>query len=188
MSFFARLRSSVFTKSMSTKAQSPVRTRLSRSRCMPQLESLEDRTQPSTLTVTNLHDSGAGSLRAAITAASNGTTIDFAKGLHGTITLISGDLPIANSVTIDGPGANLLTISGNDSSRIFDVSGSATVDISGLTLSDGLANVGGGILLEGSASLSANNCAMSNDEALGNAAGGGFGGAIERCELHLQLR
>ncbi len=59
-------------------------------RFVPQLLRLEDRTLPSTFTVMNLNDSGPGSLRAAI--ASGDDTIAFAKGLHGTITLTSGEL------------------------------------------------------------------------------------------------
>ena len=41
----------------------------------PQLDPMEDRTLLSTLTVTNNHDSGSGSLRAAIGAAASGDTI-----------------------------------------------------------------------------------------------------------------
>ncbi len=149
---------------------------------LPRLEVLEDRSLPSTFTVMNLNDSGSNSLRAAI--ASGDTTIDFAHGLHGTITLTSGDLPISDSVTIDGPGANKLSVSGNDASRIFDISGSASVTIDGLTLTDGLATAGGGILLRGSASLSISNCTLSDNEALGSSPGSqtapdGSGGAIE---------
>jgi hypothetical protein len=67
----------------------------------------------STLTVTNNDDSGPGSLRAAIAAASSGETINFAPSLDGqTITLTSGELDIARSLDIEGPGAGRLTVSG----------------------------------------------------------------------------
>jgi hypothetical protein len=60
-------------------------------RIRPQLEVLEDRDVPSTLTVTNNLDSGAGSLRAQIGAAQPGDTLNFAPSLNGqTITLTSG--------------------------------------------------------------------------------------------------
>ena len=50
----------------------------------------------STLTVTNILDSGAGSLRAEIAAARAGDTIVFAPILDGqTITLTSGELDVA---------------------------------------------------------------------------------------------
>ena len=45
---------------------------------LPRLEALEDRTTPSTLTVMNNADDGAGSLRRAIHDAHSGDTIDFA--------------------------------------------------------------------------------------------------------------
>ena len=83
-------------------------------------------------------------------------------------------------MTINGPGANKLSVSGNDASRVFDISGSASVTIAGLTITEGRATSGGGILLEGSAALSISNCTLTDNEALGNAArGGGFGGGIE---------
>src|SRR6516225_9389084 len=52
-------------------------------RFVPRLESLEDRTALSTLTVLNNLDSGAGSLRDAIVHAKNGDTINFAPSLDG---------------------------------------------------------------------------------------------------------
>src|SRR5262245_52155139 len=66
-----------------------------------------------TISVINTADSGPGSVRAALAAANDGDTID-ATGVSGTIILTNGQLLVSNSVTIAGPGANLLTISGND--------------------------------------------------------------------------
>jgi hypothetical protein len=145
---------------------------------VPRLEALEARDLPSTFTVTNLFDKGAGSLRAAVAAAGSGDAIDFAKGLHGTVTLKS-QLSLTHGVTINGPGANQLSVSGNNACRVFDISGSGSVAISGLTITEGRADVGGGILLEGSASLCLSDCTLTDNDALGTSAGGGFGGAIE---------
>src|SRR5262249_13690214 len=113
-------------------------------RWIPRLEVLEDRNLPSTLTVSSVADDGsAGTLRAVLASAQNGDTIKFAKQLQGqTITLALGQLVIKQSLVIDGPGAGQLAISGNAASRIFDVSGAATVTISGLTLTGGLATDG----------------------------------------------
>ena len=75
-------------------------------RARPVLELLEDRTVLSTLTVLNALDSGAGSLRDTIKAASSGDTILFDSSLSGqTITLTSGELAITKSLDIEGPGA-----------------------------------------------------------------------------------
>jgi hypothetical protein len=80
-------------------------------RCRPRLECLENRWLPSTLTVLNTADSGAGSLRAAIAAAQSGDRIVFDPGLDGqTITLTSGELAITQSLSIEGRGADKLTI------------------------------------------------------------------------------
>src|SRR5262249_2997269 len=89
---------------------------------VPRLEFLEDRSLPSTLTVSNALDSGAGSLRGQIAAAKSGDAIVFAASLKNkTITLTSGELVIDKSLDIEGLGAQKLTVSGNDASRVFDI-------------------------------------------------------------------
>src|SRR5262249_8003490 len=102
---------------------------------VPRLTALEDRTLPSTFMVTSLADSGPGTLRAGV--ASGADTIKFAPGLHGTIAL-AGEIAITSSLTIDGPGANRLTVGGGGITRVFDVSG-GTVTIADLTIAGGLA-------------------------------------------------
>ena len=85
----------------------------------PQLEALENRWLLSTLTVLNNLDSGAGSLRAEIAVANSNDTIIFAPSLNGkTITLTSGELDLTKNLTIQGPGASQLTVSGGNASRV----------------------------------------------------------------------
>src|SRR5947209_11148429 len=110
---------------------------------VPRLETLEDRTLPSTLTVLNNLDKGAGSLRDRITNAKSGDLVVFAPGLAGqTIALTNDQLTIKKSLDIEGPGASLLAISGNDKNRVFNINEGLTVAIDGLTITDGRA--GGG--------------------------------------------
>jgi hypothetical protein len=119
----------------------------------------------STLTVTNLNDSGTGSLRAEILAASSGDTIVFNSGLTGTITLTSGTLAIGAGVTIIGPGANVITVSGNNASTVFTINGAISVTIAGLTIANGNTTTeGGGIsLATAGGSLTVSNCTFSGN-------------------------
>src|SRR5271166_3369001 len=117
-------------------------------RWSPRLEALEDRALPSTLTVTSVADDGsAGTLRAILAAAHTGDTIQFARQLDGqTITLTQGQLTVSKNLSIAGPGAAELTISGNAAGRVFDVTAATTATISGLNVTGGLATDGAGIL------------------------------------------
>ena len=118
---------------------------------------------PTTLIVDILDDEldsdlslGDLSLREAVREANLGfgnTVIMFSPALNGgTITLDMGELRVTAGVEIRGPGAALLTISGDSSTRLFHIDdGSAfdsNVGIWDLTLTDGqqLAGDGGAIL------------------------------------------
>jgi hypothetical protein len=141
---------------------------LVRSRFRPHIEPLEERCLPSVLTVTSSADSGPGTLRAALAAASAGDTISFALTNPSTIHLTSGTLNVVKSVAIQGPGTAALTIQGNGLSADFLVQASSS--ISGLTISGGGGTAGGGII--NSSILYMNNCAVTNNNA-------GEGGGIE---------
>src|SRR5947208_15115254 len=135
---------------LSPRSVSRRKTPAARPTFRPTLEALEDRWVPSLLTALNNLDSGAGSLRAEIAAAHNSDTIVFAPSLDGqTITLTSGELLIKHNVTITGPGAGQLTVSGNHASRVFEVSKTLnSVTLTGLTISNaysGTSGAGGAI-------------------------------------------
>jgi CSLREA domain-containing protein len=125
------------------------------------------------LTVTNTNDSGAGSLRDTIAAASAGDEIQFATPLLGkTITVTSGQIEIAKNLTITGLGAANLTLTTNNTGRIFYIHSGANVAISGLTIKNSHAfDNGGGILIE-LATVSVTGCVFSGNSAVNN------GGAI----------
>ncbi len=131
--------------------------------------------------VTSTADSGAGSLRDAIATACPGSTITFANGIN-LITLTSGELVVNKSLTIQGPGANLLTISGNNASRVFNIAaGNFDVTFSGLTIANG-ADVdvggdgeGGGIFNASTGTVNITSSTLSGNSASGNL---GFGGGI----------
>ena len=91
-----------------------------------------------TNTVLNLKDGfTAGTLRSAIANSLAGDTIVFSSGLSGTIFLTNGgQLLINKDISLQGPGARVVTISGNNSNRVFNIT-NANVSLSGLTIADG---------------------------------------------------
>src|SRR5262249_13154202 len=117
-------------------------------RFVPRLESLEGRALPSIITVLNVDDHGPGSLRDAVMEANanpGSDAIDFAAEVSGTVVLTGGPLTITGSLFVVGPGADRLTVSGNDASRVFEITSGAGVALSGLTIAHGRAVQGAGI-------------------------------------------
>ncbi len=126
-----------------------------------------------TVRVSNTNDSGSGSLRNAIATANSGDTITFSLPNPSTITLAS-TLSICNSqtLTIMGPGASQVAISGNSAVQVLNVCGGVTLTLSGVTIEKGSAfgSLGGGIENYGT-------LAVSNSTLTGNfsdTAGGGI--------------
>ena len=120
-----------------------------------------------TLLVTTFADSGLGSLRQAIASASPGDRVMFTPLIVGTIALTGGELLIDQPLNIVGPGATNLTISGNQSSRVFHVNPSGSLNMFGLTLANGVFEgelgadaFGGGLFDEGNVSLM--DCVITN--------------------------
>lgn len=95
-----------------------------------------------TLVVTNLEDSGAGSLREAIKNAAPGDTIVVPAGQ---ITLTSEPLEVKGNLTIVGAGSGATTISGNEERRVFTITGAPVVTLQGMTITHGKDPKGAGI-------------------------------------------
>src|SRR5436190_287000 len=131
--------------------------------------------------VTTTGDSGPGSLRQAIADATPGETLTFA--VTSPITLTSGELLITTNLTITGPGASQLTVqrsaaAGTPNFRIFNIR-SGTVTISGLTVNNGRADSGAGILNQATANLTMHDLVISGNRAAAVYGGGtGAGGGI----------
>ncbi|MBE8970594.1 hypothetical protein IQ277_31610 [Nostocales cyanobacterium LEGE 12452] len=146
-------------------------------------------------------NNGDVSLRDAINAANasaGADTITFDSSVFNSaakITLTNGLLFINDNLTIADTGANLLTISGdvnnNNTNDAGDVGlffvNQGTVNLSGLTFSDGrsqggngfdggggAAGMGGALFINGG-NVTVNNAAFINNQAIGGG-GGGFGG------------
>lgn len=124
-----------------------------------------------TRTVTNLNDSGAGSLRATITAAASGDTINL--GVSGTIPLKS-EIPIAKNLTINGNG---VTLSGGGVTRIINIS-SGTIGVKNVAFASGFVpddDTSGGGAVKTGGTLSLTDCSFTNCQL---EAYGARGGAI----------
>jgi hypothetical protein len=103
----------------------------------------------------NSNDSGAGSLRQLIRDAPDGAVIDIEPCAAVAVTLTSGELLIDKSLTLNGPGAGLLTVQRSAAQdtpefRIFEIAAGKTVNLFGMTISNGKAtNFDNGILYGG---------------------------------------
>ncbi|NEO87790.1 MAG: CHAT domain-containing protein [Spirulina sp. SIO3F2] len=121
-----------------------------------------------TLTVTNLLNTGAGSLRNQIAAAAAGDDIVF--NVSGTINLGSEIAWATNNLTIDGSGQSVV-VDGGGSGRLFNI-GATNATINNLTLQNGsVGGSGGGIRHTGGGVLQLNTTTVS-----GNSSGSRGGG------------
>jgi hypothetical protein len=183
----------------SRRRHGPVRRAQPWTRTVPRLEALEDRMAPAVLTVNTLLDENMQdqfvSLREAINTVNAGTTAGLSAaekaqitgvlgvndtiqfgGLTSTIVLNAGQLSIFRSVDIEGPGANLLTIDGNYSSRVFFVANKADLTLDQLTVTHGRATQGAGI--DNAGNLVVSNSILTMNYAIGAPGQNGAGGAI----------
>ncbi len=146
---------------------------------------------PGTLTVNTKEDVNDGacdaahcSLREAIWNALGGDTITFALPLPDTITLGGSPIVIDKNLTVNGPGADQLSISGGELSSVFDLHATTypvspfSVILSGLTIRDGRsgygtgAGYGGGIYARRGSTLIMNDCVIGPNNIVTQAGGG----------------
>jgi CSLREA domain-containing protein len=109
--------------------------------------------------------SGTCSLRDAISQAGAGDTIDFS--VSGTVRLGSALPAITQNLTIQGPGADQLTVSGAGNA-VFSVTSGASVTFSGMTIANGA----GALAVSASSAATVQNCAFTANTATS-------GGAID---------
>jgi hypothetical protein len=135
--------------------------------------------------VKNKNDSGTDSLRGVIASVCAGSVITFAPNVTGSIDLTSAELLVNKSLTITGPGANVLTVerspaAGTPDFRIFNIASNVNATISGLTIASGNASnsFGGGIFNNATLTLA-------NDTISGNSAAFGGGGVASAGPLTL---
>ena len=125
-------------------------------------------------------------MRAALAAAGNGDTIDFARSLANQTIALNGSGPltlaITKSVTITSGGVPGIVISGSNAATVFTVSSGVSATIDSLTISNGMSQLsgpngvsqGGGILNNGTLTVSA--CTLTGNQAVGGASD--YGGGI----------
>ncbi len=127
--------------------------------------------QPNVLTISNLNDSGAGSLRSAITQANQAGGTDLIKaasGLKGTIKLLSALPALDANIIILGTG---LTISGAKSTgSVLSVDAGVSAEFHNLAITGGSGVNGGGI--DNAGTLALFNCTITGNRA--STSGGGI--------------
>src|SRR5262249_14402963 len=118
-----------------------------------------------------------GDLRYAIDQAnhaSGDSTILFVPSLNRkTVVLTAGMLSInkpSGTLTIRGPGADALALSGGGHGQVFAISPTSNVTISGMTITGGVGPEGGGILNDGKLTIS--NCTIAGNTSFGGGGGG----------------
>lgn len=117
--------------------------------------------------VTNANSSGAGSLRQLVNDTPASGTIRFDPVFFSTPRTIPGGgvINIFKNLTIIGPGANLLTLDGQNTSRVFNIDNSAaTLNLSGVTITQGNSGAGAsaGCILIANGTLNANGIAVNS--------------------------
>lgn len=109
---------------------------------------------PTEIVVTNLNNSGSGSLRQALEEIALGGAITFDPALAGGTIHLAGPLVPQGSVTIDGNDAPGIALDGGGVDRVLIVDGGLDVTVAHLTLTNGYGfQLAGGVLNNGALTL-----------------------------------
>lgn len=131
------------------------------------------------LQVTTTADTGEGSLRTVLAAASDGDTITFATSLAGQTITLTRDLPeiSVNTLTLDAASfLGKVTVDGGDTYRLFYHTGTGMLTIDNMVLQNGVGstdmagNAGGGVYSVGNITIV--------DSTISSNAAADFGGGI----------
>jgi len=116
--------------------------------------------------VTSVNDSGGGSLRQVITNAQAGDEITFEiADENPTILLTSGPIVLNKDLVITGPAE----ISGSNTTRVFQVNAGVTARMSDLTIENGAADQGAGLLNQGTLTLTSSDMNTNHSTQTGGA-------------------
>jgi hypothetical protein len=125
------------------------------------------------------NDGLPGSFTYALAQAGNNDVITFALPSYPAVIRMPGSSPsiLTRSLTLKGPGANLLTLSGDHTGdgvpdrQLFRIRSRVTIE--GVTLAHGIASFGGAVLVESNGFLTLRRCAVVDSRATQ------YGGAID---------
>jgi len=122
---------------------------------------------PTEITVTNLNNSGDGSLREAVNDVAEGGTITFDPSLAGGTMNLFGPITISRDVTIAAADAPGISLDGGGADRVLIVDAGATAGVSDLTMTNGFGfQLAGCVLNNGNLTLdrvTVTGCLMTTD-------------------------
>ena len=97
--------------------------------------------------------------------------IRFAEGLSGSVDLDGDALPVFGNLKIVGPGAEYLTFDGLRQSGVFEIFPMASCVLSGITITGGLREEGGGILAHPLTTSTLNGVTVIENDAISSGGG-----------------
>ena len=122
---------------------------------------------PTEIVVTNLNNSGDGSLRKAVADIADGGTITFDPALAGGTVNLFGPITLNRDVTINAADAPGISLNGGGADRVLIVDAAVTAEVSHLTMTNGYGfQLAGCVLNNGTLTLNyatVTGCLMTTD-------------------------